>query len=104
MSYSFDFTVATKAGAKARVAAELDEVVRVQPAHAQDRSAALAAAHAYIDLLADDDTKYIRVNVNGSVSWPHDADDPYGQNNPPLSNASVGVTVWHVPKAVSEPA
>lgn len=104
MSYSFDFTVATKAEAKERVATELDEVIKVQRAHAKDRPAALATAHTFIDLLADDDTKDIRVTVHGSVSWPHDPNDPYGENNPPFSAASVGVTAWYVPKATSEPA
>ena len=104
MSYSFDFTVATKAEAKERVAAELDAVVSVQPVHNQDRGAALAAAHAFIDLLADDDSKGVRVNVHGSVMWNHNPDDPYGANKPPLTNTSVGVSAWHVPKAASEPA
>ncbi|MFM0405203.1 hypothetical protein [Paraburkholderia dipogonis] len=104
MSYSFDFTVANKAAAKERVVAELDSMIRTQPAHAQDRPAALAAAHALIDLLADDDSKDVRVNVHGSVGWNHDPDDPYGANNPPLTHASVGASAWHVAKAVSEPA
>jgi hypothetical protein len=101
MSFSFDFTAPTKDEAKARATAELDEVVRVQPAHAQDRAAALAAAHAFIDLLADDDSKDVRVNVHGSVGWNHNPDDPYGANNPPLTHASVGASAWHVAKAVS---
>lgn len=103
MSYSFDFAVATKAAAKERVATELAEVVRIQPAHGQDRDAALAAAHAFIDLLSDDDSKDIRVNVHGSVMWNHNPDDPYGANNPPLTHASVSASAWHVPKAASEP-
>lgn len=102
MSYSFDFTVATKADAKERVAAELDEVVRFQPVHAQDRTPALAAAHAFIDLLTDDETKDIRVNVHGSVSYPWSED--MDAASVPLSQASIGVSAWHVPKAASEPA
>lgn len=102
MSYSFDFTVATKVDAKERVAAELDEVVRVQPVHAQDRTPALVAAHAFIDLLADDETKDIRVNVHGSVSFPWAAD--MDAATVVLTQASVGVSAWHVPKAASEPA
>lgn len=102
MSYSFDFTVATKEEAKTRAASELDGVLTYQPVHAKDRDAALATATAFIDLLADDDTKDIRVSVAGSVSWPYDVNDPNGQNNPPLSNASVSVGAWHVPKAAAE--
>lgn len=99
MSYSFDFTVATKEEAKARVASELDAVVSVQPVHAQDRDAALATAVAFIDLLADDDAQDIRVNVHGSVGyqWSLDAD----ASEAPLSQASLGVSAWHVPKAES---
>ena len=104
MSFSFDFTVANKAAAKARAVTELDEIVRVQPAHKHDRAAALAATHAFIDLLADDDTKDIRINVHGSVSWNHNPDDPYGEKSPPLTVASMGVSAYHVPKAVTEPA
>ena len=104
MSYTFDFTVPTKAEAKERVATELDEVIKVQRAHAKDRAAALATAHTFIDLLADDDTKDIRVTVHGSVSWNHNPDDPYGENSPPLTAAGVGVSAWHVPKVVSESA
>lgn len=98
MSYSFDFTVSTKEEAKARVASELDQVISTQPVHAKDRDAALATAVAFIDLLNDDDTKDVRVNVHGSVGWTYDPGDPSGESNPPLNNASVGVTAWHVPK------
>jgi hypothetical protein len=102
MSYSFDFTVATKSDAKKRVATEIDEVVRVQTVHAQDRGAALAAAHAFIDLLADDDTKDVRVSMHGSVSYPWSAD--MDAEAVSLSQTSVGISAWHVPKAASEPA
>ena len=102
MSYSFDFTVATKAEAKERVTTELVTVVSVQPVHAQDRDAALAAAHTFIDMLADDDTKDIRVNVHGSVSYPWSED--MDASAAPLSQASVGVSAWHVPKAETVPA
>ncbi|CAN7648724.1 hypothetical protein [Paraburkholderia terricola] len=102
MSYSFDFAVATKAEAKERVATELAAVVSVQPVHARDRDAALAAANTFIDMLSDDDTKDIRVNVHGSVSYPWSAD--MDVEAVPLSQASVGVSAWHVPKAGSVPA
>jgi hypothetical protein len=102
MSYSFDFTVATKAEAKDRVATEFDTIVSVQPVHKRDRNAALAATHTFIDMLADNDTKDIRVNVHGSVSYPWSAD--MDAEAAPLSQASVGVSAWHVPKAASEPA
>lgn len=97
MSYSFEFAASTKGDAKARVAAELDTVVAAQPVHVKDRNAALAAAHAFIDLLVDDDTKDIRVSMHGSVcySWAPDVDAAAV----PLNNASVGISAWHIPKA-----
>jgi hypothetical protein len=97
MSYSFEFSVATKEIAKTRVAAELDTVVAAQPVHVKDRSAALAAAHAFIDLLVDDGTKDIRVSMHGSVgySWAPDVDAAAV----PLTNASIGISAWHIPKA-----
>lgn len=98
MSYSFDFTVATKELAKTRVATELDKVLGAQPVHARDRAGAFAAAVAFIDLLADDDSQDVRVNVHGSVTWPYDAKDPLGTKNPMLTSAAVGVSAWNVPR------
>jgi hypothetical protein len=69
MSYSIGFTVATKAIAKERVIAEMDNVVAQQPVHVKDQASAVAAAHAFIDLLADDDTKDIQVIMHGSAGY-----------------------------------
>lgn len=75
MSYSFSVMAADKAAAKAAVAAKFDEMVASQPVHARDRAAVLANANAVIDLLADDDTKDVRVNFNGYVSWTNPASE-----------------------------
>jgi len=99
MSYSFDFAVATKEAAKTRVAAELDHIVTQQPAHAKDRAAAQAAANAVIDLLNDDDTMDIRVSMHGSVGWKMNLSDG---DQYPLTQASVGVNAWHIPKPTVE--
>lgn len=105
MSYSFDFTVATKAEAKERVSKEMDEVVRVQQCHARDKVAAVAAAHAFIDILAEEPARDVRVTMHGSVGYQWTATDPYGMlDSTPFSNASLGVSAWHVPKAESVPA
>ena len=74
----------------------------MQPVHARDRDAALAAAHTLIDLLVDDDSKDIRVNVHGSVSYPWTEDMDAAVVA--LTQASVGVSAWNVPKTEGEPA
>jgi hypothetical protein len=99
VSYSFRAVGATKEEVLAKVATELDQVVDVQNVHAADRDAALAAATAFVGLLADDPEQDICVDVNGSVSWKYSSEDPYGANSPPLTNVSVGVTVSHIAKA-----
>lgn len=68
MSYSFNVRAATKALAKQAVTKELVKVVAAQPAHSVDALQAAAAAHAYIDLLDDSDTRHIVVTVAGSLS------------------------------------
>lgn len=99
MSYSFDFTAATKDEAKRRVTEQMDEVVRVQRCHAKDKAAAIAAAHAFVDVLTDDPTHDIRVSMHGSVSYQWSEADPYGASDSTAFNqASVGVSAWHVPK------
>jgi hypothetical protein len=97
MSYSFDFAAPSKDEAKARVASELDSIVAQQPAHAKDRAAAQAAANAVIDLIADDDAMDIRVSMHGSVGWRTSLSDG---DQYPLTQASVGVNAWHIPKQV----
>jgi len=91
MSYSFSFVVPTKAQAKVRAALEMAKVVdgNVQPQHAQDMPAAIAAAHAMIDLLADDQTKHVAVSVSGWIQWQ------WVQDNPafvPLTGTNVSVS------------
>lgn len=99
MSYSFDFTSPNAENAKARVITEMEEVVRIQPSHKKDKDSAIAAAHAFIDLLADDPTHDVRVNLHGSLSYPYDANDPNCErSDTPFTAASVGVSAWHVPK------
>lgn len=95
MSYSFDFAAPTKADAKLRVASELETIAAQQPAHEKDRAAAQAAANAIIDLLADDETMDIRVSMHGSVGWRMALS---GGDQYPLTQASVGVNAWHIPK------
>jgi len=94
MSYSFSVTAADKAAAKAAVAAKFDEMVASQPIHARDRAAVLANANAVIDLLADDDTRDVRVSFNGYVSWTN----PAGEE-PAFNSVSISCQANHVARA-----
>ncbi|CAM2143757.1 conserved protein of unknown function [Pararobbsia alpina] len=100
MSFSFQFTEATKEDAKARVAKEMGQVVDVQKCHAKDRDAVIAVAGAYIDMLADVEDKAIYVNVHGSVSYTWSAENAEGADpDTTFTSASVGVTAYHTHKA-----
>jgi hypothetical protein len=97
MSYSFSVLAANKAAAKEAVAAKFDEmVVASQPIHARDRAAVLANANTVIDLLADDDTKDVRVSCNGYVSWTN----PVGEA-PAFNTAAVNCQASHSTRAVA---
>lgn len=67
MSYSFNVRGANKAEAKTKVAAKLTEAAAAQSCHARDQQQAQAVADAFIDLLADDDSKDVVVSMNGSL-------------------------------------
>ena len=94
---SFSFTVLradTKAEAKASVATELDQVVNSQPIHERGRDVAQALAEAFIDLLADDETKYITVSVSGSLSWQGSLEGMQLEAVP-LTGTSVSINAYH---------
>ncbi|MBK3333540.1 hypothetical protein [Burkholderia pseudomallei] len=93
MSYSFQFVIQTKAEAEAKLAEEFDKVVASQPTHAQDRAPAIAAALAFINLLADEPDKDIQVGVNGWLSWPYQPAEPADPGAIPLQGAAVSATV-----------
>lgn len=70
MSYSFNVKAASKAAAKEEIAAKFAEVVNGQPVHKADHDAAVAAAQAFVDVLAEpNDEQIVAVTVNGWVSW-----------------------------------
>ena len=98
MSYSFTVRAATAALAKMLVSAELDKTVAAQPPHAVDRLQAEAAAVAFIDLLPDDASRDVRVQISGYLGGRLSAD-----NTPAvLSLASVSVTAQLVPRQAAE--
>ena len=92
MSYSFSARVATKDEARAKVASELEQYLHHQPQH-RERDQVQTIANAFIDLLADDDTQDIQIQIHGSVGWKYGAEAPE-----PLNAISVGVSIHHVPK------
>jgi len=96
MSYSFNVKAASKAEAKLKIAAELDKVVASQSVHAKDRDQAQAAAHAFVDVLDDDEAKDVSVSVNGWLSgnWA-------GNDLASFTGACVGVTASLVAKQTS---
>jgi hypothetical protein len=95
MSYSISVRAATKAEAKAALAAKFDEtVVATQPVHACDRAAALAAGDAFIDLLEDDASKDVAISLNGWVSYSGGGTAPVA-----LHSASVTASASLAPRA-----
>lgn len=97
MSYSFSIRAATKADAKASVASKMAEVVQNQPTHAHDQPRVCACAAAFIDLLADDESKDIVVSVYGSLGWR----GSYGTDpaNCSFTSANISVTANLVDKS-----
>jgi len=97
MSYSFSVIASDKSAAKAAVAAKFDEmVVAQQPIHARDRAAVLANAGAVIDLLADVDTKDVRVSCNGYVSWTNPTSE-----EPAFNSAAINCQASHVDRTTA---
>jgi hypothetical protein len=90
MSYSIGFTARDKQAAKAQVQVEMEQIVASQPTHQADAQQALAAAHAFIDILTDDATRDISVSVAGSLSWNWDT-PPDAPKNFNGANLSIGV-------------
>jgi hypothetical protein len=90
MSYSFSVTADNKVDAKEKIAAQFDVVLQGQAVHETDRSAAQAAAFAYVDMLADpDDEHVISVNIHGYLSWTEAGK---------FTNSNVGISAGVVPK------
>ena len=89
MSYSFQVRAPNKAEAKAYVGVKMDDAVRAQACHARDEKQAVAAAHAFIDVLADDETKDVCVNMSGSLTgqWT-------GSDVTRIESANLSVTAY----------
>jgi hypothetical protein len=98
MSYSFNIKVTNKTEAKEKVAEEFAKVVKYQPVHAADKEHAEATVNAFIDLLDDDATMDVQVDVSGSVGWRG------SDVNPSFTHANVSVSAYHVTRAVQEAA
>lgn len=68
MSYSFVVSGATKNAVKDAVAAKMEAIAAVQACHLRDIKQACQAATMFIDLLEDDPSRDISVNMSGSLS------------------------------------
>lgn len=68
MSYSFQVRGANKEEAFAMVTDKMREVASHQACHERDKHLALNAAKAFIDILADDETKDVIVVMSGSLT------------------------------------
>jgi hypothetical protein len=88
MSYSFSIRAATKAEAKEKISVQMATVVQQQPIHAVDAEQAKAAASAFIDVVAVDESRDVVVSMNGSVSWSGNPEQPN------IGSASVGVSAY----------
>lgn len=94
MSYSLVASGATKAEAKEDVIAQMKTVVEGQSVHAVDADEALAAAHAFIDLVRDPkDGEKVHVSLSGSLSWRGDGEEREFTG----SSVNVGVHVAPAP-------
>lgn len=89
MSYSISIRAVTKQAAKAEVAAKMAETAVSQKCHARDMVPAIQVAHAFIDQLADDDSKDVAVNMNGSLTGRWDGSDVVH-----CESANVSVTAY----------
>lgn len=96
MSYSFIVRAANKAEAKIMVSAELEKVALTQPVHALDRAQTQAAADAFVDMLADDPTKTVQVNVSGWIAIAGSTDAPT------CTGASLSLTTSQPARALTE--
>jgi copper(I)-binding protein len=75
MSYSFSIRAATKAAAKAALAQRMAATAVAQACHARDLVPAINAGGAFIDLLADDESKDVVVNMSGSLMGKWEGSD-----------------------------
>lgn len=72
MSYSFNVKTGTKGQARVQAEEELKKVLIAQPLHNKDHNQTLAAVHAFVDTLGEDNTKDVNVSVNGNVAQDGD--------------------------------
>lgn len=93
MSYSFTVKAATKQMAKAEVALQFEKAVAAQACHERDRLQALSAANAFIDLLAEDESKDVVVAMNGILTgqWQ-------GSDVTQIEGASLSVSAYLSPR------
>ena len=94
MSYTIRLQAATKPELKAKVRLAMELTAAEQPQHAHDKEAAIGAAHAYIDLLTDDEAQDVYVVMQGSLFPKQSADS----HNMFFTHAGVTVGAAHAPR------
>lgn len=99
MSFSFDFTAPTRDGAKEKVRQEMSQILSSQPCHSKDHDQVISTVDKYLDMLANDDDRPIRVSVHGSVGYEYNPADPSAASpDTKYTQASMGVAVYYVSK------
>lgn len=93
MSYSFTIRALTKAAAAAAVTEKMAEVAAAQQCHKRDEQQAVATAHAFIDLLDEDETREVSVSMSGSI-----AGNWQGSDVTSVSGANVSISAGLVTK------
>lgn len=90
MTLSISAQAPTKSGAVKAATEKLDTAIDHQPVYRRSRHAIIAAIHLYADLVVDDPTRDILINVVASLSW-----EPVvgGGDEPEINLASIHCTV-----------
>lgn len=89
MSYSLSVRAASKEAVKAALRVKFAEIAAGQVCYQRDQAQALAAADAFVDLVADDETKDVIVSMNGSLMGQWQGSDVVR-----IENAAVSVSAY----------
>lgn len=95
MSFSFTCRGPNREDALGQLSQRMRDVALAQPAHKADENLVVAAAAAYLGILAEDPAMDVQVTVHGSVGGKWDNQG----NLVELSGASVSVATALVPRA-----
>lgn len=78
MSYSISAKAKTKEEVLTALTEKLDDVIKTQPAHSDDKNAALNAAQAFMALLTTvPEGSMVECSLHGSLGWQGNAPNIY---------------------------